>query len=93
MKRIIKACDLFSVSQFTLYRTKEHYSTLTGGVASLLIVGILLTILAQMSISTLDYAIIKVDAQNLYESDPTNYQLTLNPANKFMFAVGIIAGN
>jgi hypothetical protein len=92
MKRVIKACDFFSVSQFTLYRTKEHYSTLTGGAASLLIIGMLMTILVQMSISTLNYATIKVDAQNLYDSDPTNYKLAFNPKQKFMFAIGIVTG-
>jgi hypothetical protein len=62
MKKVLRACDMFSVSQFTLYQSKEEYGTATGGVGSLIIFGILLGLLFQMSLDTLNYANIMVSS-------------------------------
>jgi hypothetical protein len=61
-------------------------------VASLLIIGILLGLLVQMSISTLTYANITTNSQTIYDSDPINYELNFNAASKLMFAVGVVVG-
>jgi hypothetical protein len=47
---------MFSISQFTLYRNSYGYSTLTGGIFSILIIGVLLTIFVSMAITTFSYS-------------------------------------
>lgn len=90
MKKLLKACDIFSVSQFTLYRTKEYYSTVTGGVVSILILGSLVALFISMAIDTFKYNTIIVNSQMAFDSDPINYKIIPNAANRFMFAVGLI---
>lgn len=50
MQRIIKACDMFTVSQFTNYRNKGEYSTLTGGITSIVIFAVLIAIFIDKAI-------------------------------------------
>jgi hypothetical protein len=92
MKRAIKSCDLFGFSQFTLYQSNEQYTTLAGGVGSLIIILTLLTIFLGMAVDIFRYTKIVATNQGLFDASPTNYKLTASPTQKFMFAVGIVGG-
>ena len=48
----IKVFDLFSLSQFLRYRQDEDYKTVSGGITSLLVVGIFVALFADNALGT-----------------------------------------
>ena len=54
ISELIKVFDLFSLSQFLRYRQDEDYKTVSGGVTSLLVVGIFIILFADNALSTVN---------------------------------------
>ncbi len=73
IKAGLKACDLFAYDQFTLYRSKENYSTLTGGVASVIVLGVLIAIFLDMAIGVFSYSSITAATETIWDPDPYLY--------------------
>ncbi len=73
---MLSALDLFGVSQFVLYRGKDEYTTKTGGLISILIFGILITIFTAMAIDTLNYANIAGSTEETFDFDPKYYKIS-----------------
>lgn len=65
--------DLFAHSQFLRYRSEESYRTITGGIASLLLIGLFIGIFWTLVVSTFNYSIITSQSETVYEADPTPY--------------------
>lgn len=92
MKKILRSVDMFSISQFTLYKSKDTYGTTTGGIMSLLIISALIAIFISMATDIFRYKNITFYLQTLVDPVPTKTTIVNHPANKFMFAIGIVSG-
>ncbi len=73
LTEFIKEMDLFAHSQFLRYRSEESYRTITGGIVSLLLIGLFIGIFWTMVIGTFSYSIITSQSESVYEADPTAY--------------------
>ena len=56
----ILKCDFFPQRQFLCYRGEDYYSTVTGGIVSLLILGIVLAFVLNQLIQTVQKSQINV---------------------------------
>ena len=81
--------DLFAHNQFLRYRSEESYQTITGGIVSILLIGLFIGIFWTLVISTFSYSLITSQSETIYEADPSPYELKAHPSSKFMFAIGI----
>ena len=50
----VKNFDLFSLTQFLRYRQDEDYTTVSGGLTSIIIVGVFIIFFASNAISTVN---------------------------------------
>jgi hypothetical protein len=84
-----KFFDLFSLTQFLRYNQDTDYKTVSGGVTSLLVVGIFVALFSGNAISTINKTDItwSATAENYFE--PTPATLSFSASGKFMLAVGI----
>ena len=73
LTEFIKEMDLFAHGQFLRYRSEDSYRTITGGIVSLLLIGLFIGIFWTMVIGTFSYSIITSQSENIYEADPTAY--------------------
>ncbi len=64
---MIRSLDMFGVSQFILYRSQEQYNTKTGGVVSILIIGILVALFLTKTIDAFNYTKINVVSETIYD--------------------------
>ena len=55
----VKNFDLFSLTQFLRYRQDEDYTTASGGITSIVIVGVFIIFFASNAISTVNKTDIK----------------------------------
>lgn len=93
MKKMLRSVDMFSISQFTLYKSKDSYGTTTGGIMSLLIISALIAIFISMATDIFRYKNITFYIQTLVDPIPTKTTIINHPANKFMFAIGLVTGS
>ena len=92
MKKILRSMDMFSISQFTLYKSNDSYGTTTGGIMSLLIISALIAIFISTATDVFRYKNITFYIQTLVDPIPTKTKIISHPANKFMFAIGLVTG-
>ena len=91
-KNIFQACDLFSASQFLRYKNEENYSTVSGGIVSLMVISVFLALFFNTAIQTINKSIISFTSTVQYQSNPTSTNITLSNTG-FMFAVGLLGLN
>ena len=89
----IKLFDLFPANQFLRYKGEADYTTVTGGLTSLLILTVFMAMFASMGLQTAQRQIIFASASTTYETDPPPATLTASPKGRFMFAIASLPLN
>ena len=63
MRGVLLKCDFFPQRQMLCYRGEDYYSTVTGGVVSLLILGIILAFVTNQMIDVVNKNKINVEIE------------------------------
>ena len=86
LKEMIKSCDLFAQPVTFRYAHEPEYQSLTGGLTSIVLLIIFLSIFTGNFINT--FKKVKIDSKTTYieEDDPSIYKVG---TDSFMFAIGI----
>ena len=87
---LIREMDVFAHNQFLRYRREDNYRTLTGGLASIFIIAFFIGIFMSLLISTFNHSVINSNVTRSYEINPTSMEITVSPADKFVFAFGLL---
>jgi uncharacterized protein with PQ loop repeat len=85
-----KLFDLFSLTQFFRYNQDEDYKTVSGGVTSILVVGIFIILFSGNAINTIDKTDITWSATTEHSFEPIPTTLSFSASNKFMVGLGIL---
>lgn len=89
VKGFIEELDFFAHPQFFYYKKEPGYRTITGGIVSILLIIVFASIFASLAIDTFQNNIINTTTSISYDTDPTSYNVTTDPNNNFMFAIGL----
>ena len=86
---LIKIFDLFSLTQFLRYKQDEDYKTFSGGVISLLVVGIFSSLFSSNAIATVNKTDITWKSTIEDDFNPTPTNITFNPQGRMMFGIAV----
>ena len=93
LSELTKTFDLFSLSQFLRYKQDNDYKTVSGGLISLLVVGIFAFLFSSNAISTVNKTAIAWKSTIEDAFNPTPTTLTFNPQGKMMFGISVLGFN
>ena len=89
LREMVLECDLFSHTTLQRYRHGDSYSTVTGGIISILWVFLFVGMFATLTIDTFQNNIIFSQLTVNYDDDPVYSSVNTAPSHKFMFAIGL----
>lgn len=93
-KKIFRSFDLFSTSQFLRFEGEGEYKTASGGICSLMVIVVFMTLFMSTAIQTINMQIISWTSTSTLEFDPAETNITISPPdNPFMFAVKMLGVN
>ena len=75
----LKKMDLFQTSSLLRYNGEAEYSTVTGGLVSIIVIVIFIILFASMGLQTAQKKIINSIALSTYESNPGAANITMSP--------------
>ena len=79
LKRALRVIDLFPNNNLFRYKGEPEYTTITGGVASLLILTVFVILFASMGLKTINKQIISSSQSVQYESNPSKLSVKFGP--------------
>jgi hypothetical protein len=71
--------DLFSTSQFLLYKGDNDYNTVTGGFISIAVIIVFAALFTNIGLQTANRQIINASTSYVSETDPSPLQLIAGP--------------
>lgn len=93
LSELAKTFDLFSLSQFLRYKQDNDYKTVSGGLISLLVVGIFCFLFSSNAIATVNKTAIAWKSTVEDAFNPTPATITFNPQGKMMFGIAVLGFN
>lgn len=90
---VIKKFDLFPTTQFIKFNKESEYTTLTGGVISILLIVIIILLFYSRGLQTLDRTIINSSTSSQMDTDPPSLPIVMSVEGGFMFSVGVFGLN
>ena len=93
-KKIFRSFDLFSTSQFLRFDKQGEYKTASGGICSMIVIVVFMTLFMSTAIQTINMQIITWTSTSTLEFDPSETNIAINPpSNPFTFAVKLLGIN
>ena len=91
--KLFRMFDFFQSSKFLRYNGDAEYKSTSGGIITVLIIGVFIALFFSMGIRTIRKEIISSSIETVNEIEPSAVTLSFGPKDQMMFALNVAGFN